>query len=120
MYAYYLILISETKEGLQTQLNKINEYCKKWKLEVNIKKTKIMVFNRGNNLIKTEFRLNNVPLQNVKVMKYLGFTISAKNCSFVPTIEDLSLKAQRAIYALSTKVKLSKIPTRLVKKIFDS
>ena len=49
-------------------------------------------------------------------MKYLGFTISAKNYSFLPTIEDLSLKAERAIYALNTKVKLSKIPTRLAKK----
>ena len=47
MYADDLIIISESKEGLQKQLNKLNEYCKKWKLEVNIKKTKIMIFNRA-------------------------------------------------------------------------
>ena len=79
-----------------------------------------MIFNRGNKLIKSDFRINNILLENVKTIKYLGFTISAKNCSFLPTIEDLSLKAGRAIYVLNTKIKLSKIPTRLAIKIFNS
>ena len=81
MYADALILISETETGLQHQLNKLNEYCKRWKLEVNTTKTKIMIFNRGNNLIKTKFKLNNC-LENVKIMRYLGFTISANNVHF--------------------------------------
>ena len=42
MYADDLILISESKEGLQKQINKLSEYCDKWKLEVNVKKSKIM------------------------------------------------------------------------------
>ena len=33
MYADDLIIMSETKEGLQKQLNKLNEYCMKWKLD---------------------------------------------------------------------------------------
>ena len=120
MYADDLILLSETKEGLQGQIDKLSEYCKKWKLEVNIKKTKIMIFNRGNKLIKTEFHINNSPLENVKTFKYLGFTISTKNCSFLPTIDDLSVKANRAIYVLNNKMKLSKLPTRLALKLFMS
>ena len=55
MYADDLIILSDTKERLQKQIDKIGIYCDKWKLEVNIKKTKIMIFNRGNNLIKSEF-----------------------------------------------------------------
>ena len=119
MYADDLILISETETGLQNQLNKLSEYCKRWKLEVNTAKTKIMIFNRGNNLIKTKFKFNNC-LENVKIMRYLGFTISANKCSFLQTTEDLSVKAGRAIYALNTKIKLSRIPTRLAIKIFNS
>ena len=38
MYADDLILLSESKEGLQQQINKLSEYCAKWKLEVNTKK----------------------------------------------------------------------------------
>ena len=120
MYADDLILLSDTKEGLQKQIDKMGFYCDEWKLDVNIKKTKIMIFNRGNNLIKNEFRYKDVVLQNVKQFKYLGFSISAKNCSFSPTIDDLSLKANRAIFALNNKIKISKLPRRLALKLFNS
>ena len=51
-----------------------------------------MIFNRGNKLINAKFSINNMVLENVKSMKYLGFTITSKNCSFLPTLEDLSIK----------------------------
>ena len=56
----------------------------------------------------------------MKSFKYLGFTISATNCSFLRTIEDLSTRANRAIYALNNKIKISKIPVKLALKIFNS
>ena len=77
MYADDLILLSETKDGLQKLIDTLGNYCEKWKLEVNTKKTKIMIFNRGNKLIKSELRHKNVVLENVKKFKYLGFSISA-------------------------------------------
>ena len=57
-----------------------------------------MIFNRGNNLIKSEFEIKKVALENVKIMKYLGFTITSKNCSFLRTLDDLSIIAKRVIY----------------------
>ena len=120
MYADDLILLSDTKKGLQKQIDKLLLFCTKWKLEINIKKTKIMIFNRGNKIIKSDFYVNNTLIENVKTFKYLGFTISAKNCSFNHTLEDLSIRANRAIAALNNKIKLSKLPTRLAIKIFNS
>ena len=120
MYADDLVLISRTKEGLQRQIDSLHDYCQKWKLSVNIKKTKSMIFNRGNNLIKTAFNIGGSPIENVKAFKYLGFTISAKNCNFQHTIDDLTLKANRAIYAIKSKIKLSKLPIKLSIKIFKS
>ena len=120
MYADDLIILSDTKEGLQKQINKLLTFCTKWKLDVNVKKTKVMIFNRGNKLIKSDFHINNTLIENVKTFKYLGLTISAKNCSFNPTIEDLSTRANRAIAALNNKVKISKLPPRLAIKIFYS
>ena len=116
MYADDLVLISRTKEGLQRQIDSLCNYCKKWKLSINIKKTKSMVFNRGNNLIKTVFNVGSTPIENVKTFKYLGFTISAKNCSFQQTIDDLTLKANRAMYAIKSKMKLSTLPIKLAIK----
>ena len=38
MYADDMIIMSTTQEGLQKCLNELNEYCEKWKLNVNQKK----------------------------------------------------------------------------------
>ena len=120
IYADDLILLSDTKEGLQKQIDKISNYCDKWKLDVNIKKKKIMIFNRGKIPIKSKFNYKNVVLENVKQFKYLRFTITANNCSFSPTIDDLSLKASRAVFALTNKFKISKLPKKLAIKLFSS
>jgi hypothetical protein len=53
MYAEDLILISGTREGLQKQIDKLSDFWEERKLDVNSKKTKIMIFNRGNKLLKT-------------------------------------------------------------------
>ena len=120
MYADDLILLADSEKGLQKQIDKIEKYCEKWKLEINTKKTKIMVFNRGNKLLKRDIRLNGTVIESVKVFKYLGFTISAKNCSFAPTIDDLTTKANRAIFALNNKIKISKLPIKLALKLFNA
>ena len=100
MYADDLILLSDTAEGLQKQIDKLSNYCEEWKLNINLKKTKIMIFNRGNNLIKSEFTVNNVVLENVKIMKYLGFTITAKNCSFFTDIGRFKYKSEASTLCL--------------------
>ena len=120
MYADDLVILSDSKEGLQNQLDKLESFCTKWKLTINTRKTKVVVFNRGNRPIHVTIKINDKPLECVKSVKYLGFCISAKNCSFSPTINDLSIKASRAIFALNNKIKLSKLPTRLALKLFQS
>ena len=79
-----------------------------------------MVFSRGNKLIKSDFNVGGSPIENVKTFTYLGFTISAKNCQFQSTIDDLSIKANRALFAIKSKIKFSKLPVRLAIKIFNS
>ena len=79
-----------------------------------------MVFNRGNKLCKVNLWVNGRKIENVKSFKYLGFTIGTKNCSFNATTHDLSIKAKRAIFALSSKIKLSQMPINLALKIFNS
>ena len=54
MYADDLVILSETKEGLQRCLDKLNIYTKKWDLKINLKKTNIVVFQ---NHLPTDFDL---------------------------------------------------------------
>ena len=53
MWADDIILLSETKEGLQKSINNLQNYCMKWKLDINLKKTKILIFNKSGSKIKT-------------------------------------------------------------------
>ena len=41
---------SETEHALQMALNNLSWYCARWKLELNIRKAKIMVFRKGGRL----------------------------------------------------------------------
>ena len=47
MYADDLVLISESSNGLQNCLNKLYNYTTKWGLKVNLKKTKILTFQKS-------------------------------------------------------------------------
>ena len=79
-----------------------------------------MIFNRGNKIINADFIVGGKSIENVKTFTYLGFTITARNCHFQATIDDLSIKANRAIFLIRSKIKLSKLPVKLAIKIFNS
>ena len=44
MYANDLVLISRSEVGLQGLIDKLGDYCKRWRMEVNTDKTKIIKF----------------------------------------------------------------------------
>ena len=44
MYVYDVILVSNSPIRLQDSLNDLLQYCKEWKLEIKLKKTKINAF----------------------------------------------------------------------------
>jgi len=44
LYADDIVFLAETETDLQTGLNILKDYCLKWRLTVNINKTKIMIF----------------------------------------------------------------------------
>ena len=120
MYADDLVVLAHSEADLQEKMNILSNYCNDWKLEINTKKTKCMVFNRGNKLCKANIVVNGKGIDNVKHFKYLGFTLASKNCNFTSMPLDLSIKARRAVFALNNRIKLSMIPARLAIKIFST
>ena len=119
-YADDIVLLSTSKEGLQKALDITEKYCEKWRLTVNHTKTKSMIFSRGNQKIKTTFKINGVELENVKEFKYLGITIHKKCCSFTPTLKYFKIKATRALYALRAKININNLPLKVALKLFDA
>ena len=77
LYADDLLLVSETSSGLQNCLDRLQEYCDKWRLTVNIKKTKTMVVvRRQSSINQTSFTYRNNALDICKSYPYLGTIIS--------------------------------------------
>ena len=87
---------------------------------MNNSKTKTMIFSRGNQKINCSFNINGVPLENTKEYKYLGIPVHKKNCSFNTALKYLRTKATRALFALRSKVNISKLPIHIALKLFDS
>jgi hypothetical protein len=46
LYADDTVILAESAEDLQLALNEFFIYCTQWKLNVNVEKTKIMIFPR--------------------------------------------------------------------------
>lgn len=72
MYADDVVLPCTSQTGLSRCLNKLEEYCKRCCIQVNRKKTKIVIFNKGGKMIKSNFYFNGEPIENVRNYKYLG------------------------------------------------
>lgn len=101
MYADDIALISQTAEGLQHCLHQLGQYCNKWKLSVNTKKTKVVVFTKTGRIPHdVEFYMNGEKLEIVKEMKYLGIVFHS-NCLFTTAIENLKGKSNKALFKLT-------------------
>ena len=78
LFADDMALMSLSKTGLQLCLNKFEEYCTQWGLEVNLSKTKTMIFNRSGKIPKNiVFTFSGKPIEMVNKFKYLGTILSA-------------------------------------------
>lgn len=120
LFADDLILLSETPQGLQSHLDLLYDYCRRWKLTVNINKTKIIVFRKRGRLHENEqWTYSGDNIEVVDSFNYLGFTVSS-NGSFKWGIETLSGKALKAMNSLQMLTKGMEIPMNIKFNLFDS
>lgn len=89
-------------------MRNLEKYCDKWKLEINLKKTKIMIFNKQGSLIKKhKFYYKNKIIENTREYKYLGFTFSCSGSDKVG-LDNLLNQAKKSLVcntAISVKIK---------------
>jgi hypothetical protein len=77
MYADDIILLSTSAKGLQHKLDKLNDYCKDWCLNINTSKTKIIIFNKAGRHLKLDFKFNDVKLECASNYRYLGLEFNS-------------------------------------------
>ncbi len=107
-YADDLVLMAENASDLQHLVDILHAWCFKWRLKVNVDKTKIIHF-RNKNRPKSDFDfcINSVPLEYVSEYKYLGIILT-ESMDFEKTAELLSASAGRALGSVINKVKYNK------------
>ena len=76
LYADDLVVFARSAKGLQRILNKLESFCEQADLNVNLDKTKVMIFNNsGKSLNNYSFRYGMNKLKNAKSYRYLGLTL---------------------------------------------
>jgi hypothetical protein len=99
-----MVLLSGSSEGLQKCLDKLGIYCNKWRLQVNISKTKVIIFNKGGHkLTKFKFTYCNRPIEIVQDHMYLGIMFNASG-SFKRAMYCLNDKAKKSYFSLLKKL----------------
>ena len=119
----HVVLMSETVEGLQRQINRLPQYCSRNQLTVNTSKTKVMVFGRKPGILHSSFESS--PVEIVTQYKYLGVMFSPcttlKGNPFKNNHEYLAENAGKSVYGLfGYATTLGRLPVRTSLTLFDS
>ena len=70
-----------SKTGLQNCLNSLESFCSKWLLEVNLKKTKVKIFQKCNKKPRNlQFFYQQHLVDIVQEYTYLGIKITPNGC----------------------------------------
>ena len=77
LYADDIVILSDCEENMQVQLNKLSAWCKKWRMNINIDKTKIIQFRtKRSRQSNFTFYLGGDKLMLTDKYRYLGCTLN--------------------------------------------
>ena len=107
LYADDLILLAESEHDLQKQMNSLGDYANIFQMEVNQKKTKVLIFDKPVKLkkrVSKTWKIGSTNIEEDKIYKYLG-VIFTSNGSFIEHINTLKEKANKAYFSIIAKSK---------------
>jgi hypothetical protein len=108
LYADDIVLLSENETDLQNMLDKLKMWCSRWRMTVNINKSKVMHCRPKNqNESQVALMYGNEQLEYVNKYKYLG-TVLDYSLNFDVTAEMLANSANRALGGIFSKFKENK------------
>jgi hypothetical protein len=99
LYADDAVIFSDTPVGLQDEIDTLRHYCNRWKLRLNLEKSRIVVFRKGNRVPNIQWYYGDTEIKVCSKIRYLGLVITS-NGLFTQTQQVLSEQANKAIFAL--------------------
>ena len=119
MYADDLVLFANSPDALQAEIDQLYLYCQKWKLRVNVDKTKVCVFRKGTRLPRAQWKFGDISLNVTNKIHYLGITLSS-NGIFTITQKVLADQAGKAVFLLCQRLsKFKNITPIMTLNLFD-
>ena len=105
LYADDIAILAENESDLQKLLNKLHEWCEKWQLQLNIKKSQIVHFrNKCRKKTDSEFYVGQSKLGIVSSYKYLGISLN-EFLDYNVCAQELAEAGGRALGAKSLNLK---------------
>ena len=117
LYADDTALMADCPTGLQNRLDAFSCYCNQWKFNVNIAKTKVVIFG-ARKKPKVQFNIGNQEIEIVDSYKYIG-VLFTQTCSFLRARKHIVQQAKKAMILLFTRINNLDIPIDLQLKLFD-
>ena len=62
-------MVADKRKKMQNMIDRLHKTCKKYGMEINVKKTKVMIMNKTEK--QRSIMLDGVPLEQIKHFKYL-------------------------------------------------
>jgi len=98
LYANDLALMSHTPAGLQKQLDVLQFFCYECQLTVNVKKTKVIVF-EAHKFVCQVFQYEGEAIEQLNSFQYLGVELHGTK-GMQAAIKRLAMSRKKAIFAL--------------------
>ena len=121
MFADDMVLVSDNRFGLQRGLDNLHSYCTDWGLEVNVEKTKCMVFKNGGKIGPLDrWTYNGFDIETVNSFKYLGFMFGSSG-KFKIGIDNLALRGEKAFFDMTSSIEhFFDMQIKMKLELFDS
>ena len=119
LFADDLVLLSLSENGLKQSLRVLEKFCSEWRLELNISKTKILIFNSSKNAKDSfSFKFSGSLIEVVNSYTYLGITFTS-NCTFKAAMINVKSKALRSWFKIKQNLCTSdETPTHILLSMF--
>ena len=120
LYADDIVILAESEQNLQTMMDHIHEWCRKWRMSINAMKTNVVHFRKASSK-RTDFKFSCGPHDIIVVekYKYLGCVLE-ETLNFSHTANMLADSASRATGAIVTKCKNNHLGYQTFNKLYHS
>ena len=117
LYADDTAIVANSAYQLQKSLEVLGDYCEKWRLSINVAKTKITIFERTRSKTNRRFTYNDKDIEIVPEFCYLG-TILSFNGAVKAAVDKQVSQGEKAMFSLIKKARKLGLPIDLQLDLF--